>query len=199
MEPSTPRDPASLHAVQLLIGLVVVLWAIEVVDSVFLDDVLQAQGIVPRRWSGFDGILWAPFLHGSFGHLISNTIPFVVAAGILMLRGVRTWLAVTLIVMLAGGLLVWLLARPTLHIGSSILIFGYLGYLAVTGFFEKDLRWIAVGIGVMVVYGGSIIWGIVPAQRSVSWEGHLFGLAAGVLAAYLLSRPDEPTTPAGSP
>ncbi len=191
MGPSTHRDPSSLRAVQLLIAVVVLLWAIEILDSVFLNDALQGQGIVPRRLSAFDGILWAPFLHGSFGHLISNTIPFVVAGGILMLRGIRTWLAVTLIVIVAGGLLVWLLARPTLHIGSSILIFGYLGYLAITGFFEKDLRWIAVGIGVMAIYGGTIIWGIVPVQRTVSWEGHLFGLAAGVLAAYLLSRPDD--------
>jgi len=190
MEPSTPDDAAPIHAVQLLIGTVVLLWGIEIVDSVFLGDALQAQGIRPRTWSGFDGILWAPFLHGSLGHLISNTIPFIVVGGIVMLRGIRLWSGVTLIVMVVGGLLVWLLARPSLHIGASILIFGYLGYLAVVGFFEKDLRWIAVGFGVMFVYGGTLIVGILPIQRGISWEGHLFGLAGGVLAAYLLRSPD---------
>jgi len=189
MEP-TDKATEPIRELQLLIAVVILLWSIEIVDSVFLGDALQSQGIRPRTLSGFDGILWAPFLHGSFGHLISNTVPFIVVGGLVMLRGIRRWLAVTLTIMVVGGLLVWLLARPTLHIGASILVFGYLGYLLVVGFFEKDLRWIAIGVGVLFVYGGAILWGLLPFQRGISWEGHLFGMAGGVLAAYLLGKPD---------
>lgn len=190
MEPTTTADAKSIHAIQLLLAIVAALWVVEIVDSVFLDDALEAQGIRPRSFSGFDGILWAPFLHGSVGHLLSNTVPFVVAGGLVMMRGIRWWAAVTVFIMVVGGVLVWLLARSSIHIGASILIFGYLGYLATAGFFEKSLRWIAVGVGVIVVYGGALVSGVLPTQRGVSWEGHLFGLAAGVLAAYLLSKPD---------
>jgi len=86
-------------------------------------------------------------------------------------------------------LAVWLFARTHVHIGVSILIFGYLGYLLVVGFLENDLLWKAVGIGVFVFYGGAILAGILPIQRGISWEGHLFGLGAGVLSAFLLKRP----------
>lgn len=183
-------EPVSrTREIQLLFGLVALLWLIEIVDSVFFDDALQAQGIRPRSLSGFDGILWAPFLHGTFGHLISNTIPFVVTGGLVMIRGIRPWAAVTLFITVVGGLLVWILARNHVHIGISIVIFGYLGYLLVVGFLEGDLLWKAVGVGVFVIYGGTILLGILPIQRGVSWEGHLFGLAAGVLAAYLFSKP----------
>lgn len=175
--------------IQVLLGFVALMWLVEIIDSLFLDDALKAQGITPRTLSGFDGILWAPFLHGTFGHLISNTIPFIVVGGLVMLRGLRRWTAVSLVIMLVGGLAVWLFARTHIHIGVSILIFGYIGYLLVVGFIEKDLLWKAVGVGVFVFYGGAILVGILPIQRGISWEGHLFGLGAGVLAAVLLSKP----------
>ena len=155
----------------------------------FLDSTLQRQGIQPRTLSGIDGILWAPFLHGTFGHLISNTIPLIVVGGLVMMRGLRRWAAVSLVIMLVGGLAVWLFARTHVHIGVSILIFGDLGYLLVVGFLDNDLLWKAVGVGVFVFYGGAILAGILPMQRGISWEGHLFGLGAGVLAAFLLKRP----------
>lgn len=185
----TAEWKAPIREIRVLLGLVALLWLVEIVDSVFLDDALQTQGITPRTLSGIDGILWAPFLHGTFGHLISNTVPFMVVGGLVMLRGLRRWAAVSLIIMLVGGLAVWLFARTHVHIGVSILVFGYIGYLLVVGFLDNDLLWKAVGVGVFVFYGGSILIGILPIQRGISWEGHLFGLAAGVLAAFLLSKP----------
>lgn len=181
--------PRAREAIQILLGLVAAFWAVEIVDRTIFDGALQSQGIRPRRLSGFDGILWAPFLHGTFGHLISNTVPFLITAALVMLRGIQRWLAVTTFVSFAGGLLVWLLARDHIHIGVSIVIFGYLGYLLVVGFLDNDLLWKAVGVGVFLIYGGSILLGILPFQRGVSWEGHLFGLAAGVGAAFLMKSP----------
>ncbi len=179
-----------VREIQVLLGLVALFWLVEIVDSVFLDNTLQRQGIRPRALSGIDGILWAPFLHGTFGHLISNTVPFIVVGGLVMLRGLRRWAAVSLIIMLVGGLAVWLFARTHIHIGVSILVFGYLGYLLVVGFLDNDLLWKAVGAGVFLIYGGAILVGVLPIQRGISWEGHLFGLGAGVLAAFLLRKPN---------
>jgi membrane associated rhomboid family serine protease len=169
--------------------MVAVMWLVELVDSVFLDDAWERQGILPRTISGLDGIVWAPFLHGSFGHLASNTVPFLILGGIIVAtRDVRTWVLVTLIVAAAGGLAVWVLARGKVHLGASILVFGYIGYLLVAGFVERSLMGVVIGVVVFLLYGGTLVFGILPVRTGVSWEGHLFGAAAGVLAAFAVSR-----------
>jgi membrane associated rhomboid family serine protease len=160
------------------------MWAVEIFDRFVLGNVLERQGILPRTLGGLDGILWAPLLHGSFPHLVSNTVPFVVLGGLVLLRGFRRWLMVTLYVTLLAGLAVWLFARSSIHIGASIVIFGYLGYLLVAGFVERNPIGIAIGLAVGVVFGTTILTGILPIHQGISWEGHLFGLLAGVTAAY---------------
>lgn len=173
----------------VVLATVAVMWLVEVVDVVLLDDAWQRQGILPRTWSGIDGVLWAPFLHGSFGHLASNTIPFVVLSGIIVLtRNLRTWILVSVIVTVAGGLAVWLVARGRVHIGASILIFGYIAYLLIAGFVERSTMGVVVGIVVFLLYGGTLLFGVLPVSTGISWEGHLFGAAAGVLAAFTTGR-----------
>lgn len=175
-----------------VLSMVAVMWLVEIIDVAVLDDAWQRQGIVPRTWSGIDGVLWAPFLHGSFGHLASNTVPFVVLGGIIVFtRNLRTWIWVSVIVTVAGGLAVWLLARSRIHIGASILIFGYIGYLLVAGFVERSTMGVIVGIVVFLLYGGTLIFGVLPGSTGVSWEGHLFGAAAGVLAAFTVGEKRE--------
>jgi membrane associated rhomboid family serine protease len=170
---------------------VVVMWLIEVVDAVLLDSRLDQQGISPRSLGGLDGILWAPFLHGGFGHLLANTVPLVVLGSFVALEGPRRLLAVSAFVVVLGGLATWLLARSAIHIGASGLVFGYAGFLLVAGFVEKSIRGIAVAIVVGVLYGGMVLQGITPVSSFVSWESHLFGLVAGVLAAFALATPES--------
>jgi hypothetical protein len=124
----TPKSPI-VKAVQLMVVLTAGLWLIEVVDVLIFDSGLDEQGIVPRTWSGLDGVLWAPFLHGGFGHLLANTLPLLVLGGFVALGGMRRWVAVTAFVVITGGLATWLVARPAIHIGASGLIFGYAGFL----------------------------------------------------------------------
>jgi membrane associated rhomboid family serine protease len=169
-------------------------WIVEIGDAVLWGGDLDRAGIHPRRLDGLDGVLWAPFLHGGFGHLISNTLPFLILGGLVALRGVRRWLIVTGIIVVAGGLATWVLARPSIHIGASGLVFGYITYLITTGFFERRLRWIMVGVVVFFLYGATLLWGVVPTGDGVSWEGHLFGALAGVLAAWLTARFDPVVT-----
>ena len=184
------RSPI-IQAIQLVIIVVAVMWLIEAFDLAVLDGRLDQQGIVPRTWSGLDGILWAPLLHGGFGHLAANTIPFVVLGSFVALEGPSRWLAVTAAVIVLGGLATWLLARSAVHIGASGLVFGYAGFLLVAGFVEKSVKGIAVAIVVGLLFGGMVLRGIIPVSSYVSWESHLFGLAAGVMAAFAIATPES--------
>lgn len=170
----------------LLGTLVAIMWVAEVVDQWVLGRQLDLLGIIPRTTIGLRGIVLAPFLHGGFAHLIGNTIPFLMLGWLIMLRETSDFVRVTLVVGLASGLGTWLLGSSGSHIGASGVIFGYLGYLLLRGFFERRLGSISLSLLVGTLYG-SMIWGILPLQQGVSWEGHLFGFLGGVLAARMLS------------
>lgn len=176
----------------LVAGFVALLYAIEVVDTV-LSDRLDSHGVRPRSDEGLLGIVFAPLLHGGWAHLVANTIPLLVLGFLLALSGVRTWVSVTAIVWIVGGLGVWLFgASNSVHIGASGLVFGWLVHLMVRGLFARSLGQIALGVAVFVVYG-SVLWGVIPGRPGISWEGHLFGAVGGALAAWLLApRDDEP-------
>lgn len=190
VDPAESESPL-VQAIQLIVVVVALIWLVEVIDSLFMDNGLDQHGIVPRSWGGLDGILWAPFLHGGFGHVLANTIPFVVLGWFIAIEGARRWLLVTLFVIVGGGAATWLLARNAVHIGASGLVFGYAGFLLVAGFVEKSIKGIAVAIVVGVLFGGMVLRGITPVSSWVSWESHLFGLGAGVLAAFAIATPES--------
>ena len=168
-------------------SLTALLWFIEAVDSVVLDDRLQGGGIQPRELSGLDGVLWAPFLHVGFGHVLSNTVPFVLLGLLVMTHGRARWAQVCIGVALIGGLATWVFARSGNHIGASGVVFGLLGYLVGAAFAARSPRAIWTGIVAIFLYGG-LLWGVLPSP-GISWEGHLFGALAGVLMALLLGKP----------
>ena len=174
--------------VSLLFGLVAIAWALEIVDLVLFGS-LDYFGIQPRTLHGLFGVAASPFLHLGFGHLVSNTLPFLVLGGIVLIGGRKIFLLASLIILAVGGGAVWTLGPgATNHIGASGLIFGYLGFLLARGIVEKSAFWIVVSIVVLVLYGGMIV-GVLPGQVGVSWQGHLFGLLGGVLAAWVAHRP----------
>lgn len=177
--------------VKTLAVIVAGLWLVEIADQVVFGGSLDGLGIRPRQTSGLWGILFAPFLHGDFAHLISNTLPFITLSWLIMLRSTEDWLAVTLIAAVVGGLGTWLLGAPSsVHIGASGVIFGYFGFLLLRGYFERSLVAIAFSVLVFFLYG-SILWGVLPRLDGapISWEGHLFGFIGGVLAAKLMAKP----------
>ena len=135
----------------------------------------------------------APFLHAGVGHLIANTVPFLVMGAIIALSGLRRVLLVTMIVALVSGLGTWLVApSATLHIGASGVVFGYAAYLVARGLFDRRWYYLLTGLAVALLQGGSLLLGLVP-QDGISWQGHLFGALGGLLAARLLAR--RPTSP----
>ena len=143
----------------LIFGFLAVIWAVEILNG-FLGHRLNTWGIRPRSELGLIGIPLSPFLHGSYNHVLSNTIPFLVLGGLVAFRGIQKLVGVSLFIVLAGGGAVWLLGRMAIPVGDSGLVFG-----------------------------------VLPTQSFVSWEAHLFGLMAGVMAARLTRKRPTPTGP----
>ena len=176
---------ARTEGTRVVLLLLAAMWAVEIVD-VALDNRLDQYGIEPRDPEGLVGVLAAPFLHAGFGHLIANSIPFVVLGILIALRGLGRVLAVSAIVLLVSGLGTWLVAPAgTTHIGASGVVFGYATYLLASGFFNRRAMEILVGVAVAAVWGTALLGGLMP-QEGVSWQGHLFGAIGGVIAAWTL-------------
>ncbi|MFP4297484.1 MAG: rhomboid family intramembrane serine protease [Spirulinaceae cyanobacterium] len=171
----------------ILGGMVAIFWVVEILDQILFRNQLDRFGILPHSIIGLRGIVFAPFLHGGFGHLIANTVPFLILGWLVMWQRTRDFFIVTPIVMLIGGLGTWLFGGTSIHIGASGLIYGYFGFLLLRGFYERNLASIVVSLGVFFVYG-SLIWGVLPTDPRISWQGHLFGFLGGIMAARFLGK-----------
>lgn len=171
------------HAL-LLFGLLAAMWAVEVVDFVLPMVDLDQFGIRPRSARGLVGILLSPFLHVGFGHLLSNSLPFLLLGGLVMTGGRRRFILLSLWLTVIGGGGVWLLGGSrTVHVGASLLIFGYLGFLISRGFVERSISGVLVSLGILLAYGG-MLYGVFPGQPGISWLGHLCGFLAGIAGAW---------------
>ena len=169
----------------LVAAMALLMWVVEIADQV-AGGRLDRNGIEPRELDGLDGVVWAPFLHGGFDHLIRNTIPFLLLGFTIALGGLARVAAVTAVVALVGGLGTWLVAPGnTVHIGASGIVFGYAGYLVARGVFSRSLGQIGLGLLVLAVWGTTLLQGLVP-ETGISWQGHLFGAIGGIVAARLL-------------
>ena len=179
--------------VSVLVVWTIVAWAIEAIDQFVVERPLDQYGIRPRDVDGLWGILCAPLLHGGFAHLAGNTVPFLVLGWLVLAARGSTFLPVSLIVIVAGGAGVWLMAPVgSVHIGASGLIFGYLGFLLFRGLFEFSLGSIVIAVLVGALYGGLLL-GVLPGEEGVSWQAHLCGFVSGAIAAKLLARPGAPS------
>jgi membrane associated rhomboid family serine protease len=167
-----------------------VMWVVEVIDAAGAH--LDANGIHPRDPGTLPDIAFAPFLHAGWGHLIGNTIPFIVLGCAIALSGLARVAAVTAIVALIGGLGTWLIGPAhTNHIGASGLVFGFAAYLVVRGIFSRRPLHLIAGVGVIAVYGATLAFSLLP-HPGISWQGHLFGAVGGIVAARALDRTRRP-------
>lgn len=172
----------------IIVALTAILYVIEAIDVVSKHD-LDSAGIEPREADGLSGIIFSPFLHADWEHLAANTLPGMVL-GFLVLMA-RRFIITTAIVWVVSGVGVWLFAPPyTVTVGASGIIFGWLTYILVRGIFNRDIWQVLLGVVVFMIYGG-VLWGVVPTDGRVSWQGHLFGAIGGVLAAWYLSKKDR--------
>jgi len=171
---------------KVLGGTLALMWIV-FLTTVLSGGALLSLGVVPRTTIGLRGLLFAPFLHGSLGHIIANSLPFVFLGWLVMLRDARHFIPVTLLAMIGSGLTAWLLGAPgSVHIGASGVIFGYLGFLILSGWFARSFASILLSLLVIAVWGGMVI-GVMPGQVGISWQAHLGGFLGGVLAAGLFN------------
>jgi membrane associated rhomboid family serine protease len=148
---------------------------------------LERYGLVPRDLHGLYGIVAMPFLHGDLSHIIGNTIPLAVT--LLLLAGSRANSgAIVLLIIVLGGIILWLFGREARHIGASGLVFGLIAFHIFSGIFEKRFRSILIALIVGVLYAGTLFNGVLPFQQGVSWDGHLFGAIAGGLVALFSAK-----------
>jgi len=171
--------------VYFLLSLLAVLWGIQLLHHYWLSDLAQ-YGILPRVQQGLPHIFTAPFIHGSFAHLMSNTLPLMVFSWVCLLRGWAYYLCSSLFIIAVGGLGVWLFARMALHIGASGWIFGLWALIVSRALFEKDFKSILLSLLMLFFYGG-MIYGVLPSESHISFEAHLSGLVAGIICAWLSS------------
>lgn len=178
----------ALGALLLVGGMLVVMWAVEIFDYFAGGRLDYELGIIAWSPDGLIGILFAPFLHDGFGHLMANSLPLLILGFLAAFRGLGKFVWATLIIMVIGGLGTWLATAPGVPtVGASGLVFGYFGLVVARGLFDRRLLDIAVGLGVAVAYY-SLVWGLLPNDQNISWQGHLFGLVGGVVAAWVLRR-----------
>ncbi|MFB1297854.1 rhomboid family intramembrane serine protease [Mycobacterium sp. pW049] len=199
--PAQPKKrPAWMVGGLTILSFVALLYVIEAYDSV-TGHRLDSNGIRPLETDGLTGILFAPLLHSNWEHLVANTGPALVLGFLMTLAGLSRFLFATAIIWILGGLGTWLIGNigaptyngmvvETNHIGASGLIFGWLTFLIVFGFFTRKIWEIVTGVVVLFIYG-SILLGVLPGTFGVSWQGHLCGAVAGLVAAYLLSGPER--------
>jgi conserved hypothetical protein len=181
--PTAPRRTDGLKAGLIVVGgLLALMWLLELIDHASFH-ALDQLGIMPRQLGSVPHIATAPWLHFGFAHLISNSIPFLVLGLLTWFAGVRTWVITTLLAIACSGAVVWLISPPhSITLGASGLVFGYLAFLLVRGFFTRNLGQILLAVVVFLFYG-SVLVGLLPGAAGVSWQGHLGGAIGGLLAA----------------
>ncbi len=167
-----------------VITFIAVIWIVFLLD-LFLP--LETLGLAPRTARGLIGLVSMPFLHGSLGHILSNSVPLFVL--LMLLAGSRAGsLQIVATIILLGGALLWLFGRSGIHVGASGLVFGLITFLIASGILEKRLIPLMVSIIVGFLFGATLLWGVLPTVPGVSWDGHLSGAIGGVVVAYGLTR-----------
>ena len=185
VERTAPPRPGWTALIMLL--LLAGMWMLELLDQVSGNQ-LDQLGIHARDFDGMPEILSAPFLHAGWDHLMSNSLPFLVLGFLVLLSGLARWLIASLIIIVISGLTAWFLTPAnTIILGASGLIFGWLTYLLARGVWSRRPAQVVIAVLVLLVYGG-LIWGVFPSGAGISWQAHLGGAIAGVLAAWLLHR-----------
>lgn len=186
---ATALSRPSLLSVSLAVSaFVLLLWVIWLADVTFGLNLVR-YGVYPHSVFGLRGILFGPLIHGSASHIVANTTPLLVLAVALFYGYPRSAWLVVLVIYLGSGLGVWLFARESYHVGASGVTHGLMFFIFVVGILRRDRMAIALALMVFFLYG-SMVWGIFPRERGISFESHFFGATIGVALAFVLRNRD---------
>lgn len=190
--PNRPRRSRTRTGLTYAIGYLVVIWAVHIINVFIFGGGLTYFGIHPLDTSSLPHILTSPILHANFEHLMSNSIPGAIFAFLIGYSGHRVFWEVTAFVVLVGGVGTWVFGGVgTNHIGASMLVYGWFGYLLARGFFNRSGSQIMLAVVLGLMYSG-LVWGVLPLTPGVSWQAHLFGALGGVAAGVLITSDDPP-------
>lgn len=173
----------------LILGLLGLLWLIQIFNSASHYR-LNRFGIYPRNIHGLIGILASPFLHGSYTHLLFNSIPLFILSALILVNGTTLFIGVSLIITILSGFGVWLFGRKAFHVGASSVIMGYWGFLLFNIYQQPSVMSIILGL-LCLYYLGSLVLSLFPTEEKVSWEGHVFGFLAGLFTSYWITHPTQ--------
>ncbi len=162
------------------------MWFLKTIEYYFDLD-FRTLGIFPRKTESLKGIFFSPFIHGSFDHLISNTFPFLLLGTAIFYFYRRMAYRIIFFSWILTGIAVWIGGRYSWHIGASGLVYAFASFLFFAGILNKERQLIAISLLVIFLYGG-LIWGILPGQKGISWESHLFGFLSGFMFAYFYGK-----------
>lgn len=196
-EPFDKDTEKKIFKYSLLIPVLIVglFWLVKVAENVLNLD-LTSLGILPLTTKGLPGIILSPFIHGSYDHLLSNSVPFLILLFALLYFYRKLAYRIFFLIYILSGICVWLGGRESWHIGASGIVYGLASFLFFSGIFRKDANLLTIGIIVVFLYG-SMFWGIFPIIPGISWESHLWGSASGLLLAYYYRR-QGPARPVSS-
>ena len=158
------------------------LWIVKIVE-VSTGSNFSSYGVYPLDIRGLRGILFAPLIHGSWEHLINNSVPVLVLSTTLFYFYRQISMKVFLLIYFVHTFWLWFFARGSFHIGASGIIYGLGAFIFVSGIIRRNTHLLAISMMVAFLYG-SMVWGIFPYEESISWEGHLTGMTAGIILAF---------------
>ena len=157
------------------------MWLIKLIELQF-DLSFVKLGVFPQTSNGLKGIFFSPFIHKDLTHLFNNSLPILFLGGLLFSVYRKVALQIFIWLFLISGFWLWIIGRPSFHIGASGMIYALAAFLFVSGIIQKNRRLAAISCIIIFLYG-SMIWGILPTKESISWEGHLAGFFSGILVA----------------
>ncbi|BBE16806.1 hypothetical protein AQPE_0953 [Aquipluma nitroreducens] len=196
-EPTDKEMEKKIFRYSLLFSVIIVgiFWLVKLIENLYNLD-LTEYGILPLQIEGLRGIIFSPFIHSNYDHLLSNSIPFLILSFALFYFYRNLSYRILFLIYILSGICVWLGGRDSYHIGASGIVYGLAAFLFSSGVFRKDANLLTIGIIVVFLYG-SMFWGIFPLKPGISWESHLWGSASGFLLAFYY-RHQGPVRPVSS-
>jgi membrane associated rhomboid family serine protease len=174
------------HSLILPAAFVFVFWVVEIFEQTTGISLVRF-GVYPLHLKGLPGILFSPFIHSGFSHLVSNSVPFFILLTMLIYFYRRISYRLFFMLYIFSGVCLWLFGREVWHIGASGVVYAMAAFHFVSGIIRNDVRLLTLSVTVVFLYGG-LIWGLLPINPEISWEGHLWGAISGIVLALVYRK-----------